>query len=116
MKVLIVDDDPLMRELASFALSAEPGFDVRDADGGAAAIVLLQSSGWRPDLVLLDMQMPDMDGAATFARLPRDLCVAIMTAAPDEAAPLLALGAIGVVTKPIDPATFAETVQSFNMG
>jgi CheY-like chemotaxis protein len=112
MKVLIIDDDPLMRELASFSLSIDPAFEVREAEGGVTALDLLQTSGWRPDLILLDMQMPEMDGAATFARLPRDLPVAIMTAAPEEAQPLLALGAVGVITKPIDPVTFADLVRS----
>ena len=112
MKVLIVDDDPLMRELASFSLSLDPMFDVREADGGADALALI-AGGWQPDLVLLDMQMPGMDGAETFARLPRDLRVAIMTAAPEEAGPLLALGATGMIAKPIDPASFADQVRSF---
>ncbi len=113
MRVLIIDDDALMRELATFSLSMDPGIEVREADGGAAAIELLQTSGWRPDLVLLDMQMPEMDGAATYARLPRDLRVAVMTAVPEEAEPLLALGAIGIIPKPIDPVNFADQVRSF---
>lgn len=110
MRVLIVDDDALMRDLASFGLSMDPAFDVREADSGAAALAMLDS--WRPDLVLLDMQMPEMSGAETFARLPPGLSVAIMTATPEQAAPLLAQGAIGVIAKPIDPAALADAVRS----
>lgn len=112
MNVLIVDDDALMREIASFSLSIDPAFEVREVDSGAAAIEMLQTSGWRADLVLLDMNMPGINGALTLAHLPRDVRVAIMTATPDEARPLLARGAIGVLAKPIEPATFAEQVRS----
>jgi two-component system, OmpR family, response regulator len=115
VKVLIVDDDPLMRELASFSLSMDPVFDVREADGGADALALI-AGGWAPDLVLLDMQMPGMDGAETFARMPSGLRVAVMTAAPEEAEPLLAAGVIGVIPKPIDPASFADRIRSFKAG
>jgi two-component system, OmpR family, response regulator len=112
VKVLIVDDDPLMRELGQFALSLDPAFDTRDADGGAAALALLASPDWQPDLILLDMHMPGMDGTETFARLPRDITIAVLTAAPEEAEPLLRLGAVGVISKPIDPMTFADAVRS----
>lgn len=112
MNILIIDDDALMCEIASYSLSVDPAFEVRDVDSGAAAIELLQTSGWRPDLVLLDMNMPGIDGALTLAHLPRDLRVAIMTATPDEAGPLLARGAVGVIAKPIEPSRFADQVRS----
>lgn len=111
MNVLIIDDDDLMREITTFSLSVDPAFEVRDVDSGAGAIEMLQTSGWRPDLVLLDMNMPGINGALTLAHLPRDLRVAIMTATPDEAGPLLARGAVGVIAKPIEPATFAQQVR-----
>ncbi|HTI30510.1 MAG TPA: response regulator [Sphingomonas sp.] len=112
MRVLIVDDDPLMRELASFSLSIDPEFEVREADSGAAAIALLETSGWMPDVILLDMKMPGIDGAMTLAHLPRGPRIVVMTATPDEAEPLLARGAIDVIAKPIDPASFADRVRS----
>jgi CheY-like chemotaxis protein len=114
MRVLIVDDDALMRELASFALSMDPTIEIYEADGGVAALAL--AADCQPDLVLLDMQMPDLDGAATFARLPSDMRVALMTATPEEAGPLIARGAVGVIPKPIDPTDFADRVRSFNAG
>jgi diguanylate cyclase (GGDEF)-like protein/PAS domain S-box-containing protein len=64
--VLVVDDDPVNRILARGALEAE-GFRVDEAEGGNAALAVFGAR--KPDLVLLDVMMPDMDGFAVCARL-----------------------------------------------
>jgi len=65
-RVLIVDDDDDMREILRIDLS-ERGYDVRAADCGPAGIELAAS--WRPDVVLLDLGMPGMDGYQVAQRL-----------------------------------------------
>ena len=82
MRVLLVDDDPLFLESAARLLAAEPGFTVVGrARSGRQAMELVQSL--RPDLVLMDVEMPGMDGLDTTRRLkanpgaPRVLLVSI---------------------------------------
>ena len=58
-RVLVVDDDPSIRELVRYALE-DDGLDVREAVNGAEALDVLAS--WRADVVLLDLMMPRMDG------------------------------------------------------
>ena len=58
-RVLVVDDDPMIREFVRYALQ-EDGFNVREASNGAEALETL--STWRADVVLLDLMMPVIDG------------------------------------------------------
>jgi diguanylate cyclase (GGDEF)-like protein/PAS domain S-box-containing protein len=67
-RLLIVDDDPLMRGMASRTLR-HAGFAVEEADGGKAALALFASQAF--ELVLLDVMMPDMDGYAVCAQIRR---------------------------------------------
>ena len=70
IEILVVDDDPLMRELLAEWLSAA-GYGVRQADTGAAALQMLRS---RPaGLLITDMDMPGRDGAETLAEARRML-------------------------------------------
>ena len=106
--VLVVDDDPAIREVARMSLSAVGGWQVSDADGG-----LLGAEAARldpPDAVLLDVMMPGTDGPATFALLRAQSAsahvpVVFFTAKPvaAERSRLEALGARGVIAKPFDP-------------
>ena len=59
--VLVVDDDPTIRELVSVLLEAE-GYQVKEASNGREALGLLEQ--WSPDVIVLDMLMPIMDGVA----------------------------------------------------
>ncbi len=65
-KILVVDDDPAMTLFISQLLQLH-GFESRSAPGGRAALALLEV--WNPDLILLDIAMPEMDGSELFARL-----------------------------------------------
>ena len=76
-------------------------------------------SVWKPDLILLDMMMPDMDGPTTFQKLKTlpetsSIPVIFMTAKvqPKEIESYKALGAIDVIAKPFDPMTLADTIKS----
>lgn len=106
-RILYVEDDDDIREVAVMTMELVGGFEVRAcASGGAAAA----QAEFAPDLLLLDVMMPDMDGPATLAHLRQlppfaDVPAVFFTAKvnPEEIARLLALGAIAVVAKPFDP-------------
>jgi CheY-like chemotaxis protein/HPt (histidine-containing phosphotransfer) domain-containing protein len=68
--VLVVDDDPMSRELLSVLLDSE-GYAVESADSGEAALALLHQGGPTPDLVLTDVQMPGTTGASLAGELRR---------------------------------------------
>ncbi len=113
--IFFVDDEPDIREVVEMALNLS-GLSVRTCPSGALA--LQELSLLRPDLVLLDVMMPDLDGPATFAHLQadpllRDLPVIFMTAKalPQEVDRFMKLGAIGVISKPFDPIQLGARVQ-----
>lgn len=108
MKVLVVDDEDDIRRIAMISLSGVGGMVVAEASGGLEGIRKAREE--RPDVVLLDMMMPGMDGLATFQALRGDpetsgipvvfLTAKAMSAEVDR---LKALGARGVLIKPFDP-------------
>ncbi len=114
--LIYVDDEPDIRTIVAFALEDEPDLVVRLAASGAEALRMVGER--RPDLVLLDVMMPQMDGPATLAALRRvagdGLPVAFVTAKaqPREVAALAALGARAVLTKPFDPLALADQVRA----
>ncbi len=117
LKVLYVEDDEFIREVAELALGLDPEIEVRVADGGRAAVEVVRG-GFAPDVFLLDVMMPQMDGPATLAALRETLghadTPAIFVTARAQAAehrPLIEAGAVGVLTKPFDPVNFAREVR-----
>lgn len=106
--VLYVEDDPDIQTVAQMALEMVGGFTLRTCSSGSEA--LLAAAGCQPDLLLLDVMMPGMDGPTTLAEL-RKLAntattpVIFMTAKvqASEVAHYRSLGAIGVIAKPFDP-------------
>jgi|ERR1019366_3276894 two-component system OmpR family response regulator len=114
-KILLVDDDENIRTIAT--LSLEDDYQVEVATSGQAAIAIALK--YKPDLILLDVMMPGLDGKATFEKLQEmpDLAkipVVFMTAKVQthEIDFYLKLGAAGVITKPFDPMTLAGDVQN----
>jgi CheY-like chemotaxis protein len=106
--VLYVDDDADICSVVQATLRLVPGLQVETADSGERAIDLAHEL--RPDLVLMDVMMPGLDGPSTLKRmresvLLRDIPVAFMTAKvlPAEISQFLQMGAIGVIVKPFDP-------------
>ncbi len=116
-RIAYVEDEPDIRELAELALKAVGGFEVDVYASGADALERLSASP--PDIVLLDVMMPEMDGIELFKRLAdlgatASVPVIFMTAKsrPDEIRRLKELGAVGVITKPYDPMTLADEIRA----
>ncbi|MGV9005997.1 MAG: response regulator transcription factor [Brevundimonas sp.] len=102
--VLVVDDDPHIRDLLTFALQ-KAGLATREAADGEAA--LADIARHRPDLVVLDINMPRMDGIETCRRIRADgdLPILFLSSRDDEIDRILGmeLGADDYVTKPFSP-------------
>ena len=103
-KVLIIDDEPEVRDLLQEFLAGR-GYDVLVAESGSAALGILGAD--QPDLVLLDVAMPNMDGVETLKRivaLQPSMPVIMVTANADIAttSKLLAMGAVDYIPKPFD--------------
>jgi two-component system, OmpR family, response regulator len=118
--VLYVDDDADICSVVQATLRLVPGLQVQTVDSGEGAIDLAYEL--RPDLVLMDVMMPGLDGPSTFKRMREstllaDIPVIFMTAKvlPAEISQLLQLGAIGVIVKPFDPLKlYADLIALWN--
>lgn len=114
--VLCVEDEPDIRLIAQLALETVGGLKVSLCSSGKEGLEAARRE--RPDLVVLDVMMPGLDGPGTLSALrelpeTRDLPVVFMTAKvqPAEVAQLMALGALAVVAKPFDPMTLADQLR-----
>jgi two-component system, OmpR family, response regulator len=119
LQVLYVDDEPDIREIAAIALGLDPGISVRLAESGAQALAVVGAEGWSPDVILLDVMMPGMDGPAVMKALraqPRSAPIPIVfitaRTQSNDRMRLLQLGAIGVIGKPFDPMTLAKELRA----
>ena len=113
--VLIVDDEQDLLDVTSFVLESE-GFRVQTAKNGAEALEILRS-GTQPELVLLDMMMPVMNGwefLETIARTPalRSIPVVVLTAAGTTSIP----GAAEILRKPFDLGMLVTVVERHSSG
>ena len=115
-KILIVDDEPDILEFLQYNLKRE-GYEVVTASDGKQAIVVAERE--RPDLIILDIMMPEMDGVETcrvlrshkdFAEVP----VAFLTARDEDFSQIAALdvGGDDYITKPIKPRVLVSRIQA----
>lgn len=118
LRILLVDDEPFIRELVEISLALDPEIAVKSCASGREA--LLEADHWRPDLVLLDVMMPDMDGPQTLSYLRESEVTAqtpvvFMTARAQsrDIAYFLTLGVVGVIPKPFDPVGLANEVKRY---
>lgn len=116
-RILYVDDEADIRTVAKLALERAGGFEVKAEESAERALQLLRE--WLPDLLLLDVMMPGMDGTELFSRLQADerykkLPVVFMTAKaqPAEIDSYRELGVLDVIPKPFDPFTLGTQLQS----
>jgi CheY-like chemotaxis protein len=114
-KILLIDDDDDIREVAEFAFESDGAFEVFTASNGRTGVELARSH--QPDVILLDVMMPELDGPSTFALLQasadtRDIPVIFLTAKVQagDRRTLLALGARGMIAKPFDPMLLPKNV------
>jgi CheY-like chemotaxis protein len=121
VRVLHVDDEPDIREVVEISLGLDPNFAVRGCASGSEA--LAAAADWSPDLILLDVMMPGMDGPATLRHLRQSpdtaaIPIVFMTARaqPRELEHFVSLGAEGVIAKPFDPMTLAASVRIYTGG
>jgi CheY-like chemotaxis protein len=112
--ILLVDDDPEIRLIASMALGKIGGHTVLPAADEQAARAL--SSGQTPDLILMDVMLGERDGVEAAARLRETLGavpVIFLTGRTraEDVARLEATGARGVLAKPFDPMSLAASIE-----
>jgi CheY-like chemotaxis protein len=111
-QVLVVDDEPALRAVLVGALEDE-GYTVRSAANGKLALDLL--GRWQPDLILLDLMMPELDGWDLRARLLANeswshIPVVVLSAAPDRRGGVERLRAAAVFPKPFELDSLLDTV------
>ncbi len=116
-KILSVEDDPDIAVLLGIALEDVGGFETRLCASAAEAIAI--APAFRPDLVLLDIRMPEMSGADLLVRLRafpelEETPILFMTASvmPDQVERLKALGAAAVLAKPFDPVELPDQIRA----
>jgi DNA-binding response OmpR family regulator len=114
--VLVVEDDPPLRRMVSLFLRAA-GYRVRAAEDGSSGLALAQEE--RPDLVLLDLMLPELDGWEVLRRIKGDALTAaipvlVLTASVDPrlTEQALRLGATRFLAKPIDSRLLVEHVDA----
>ena len=117
-RVMCVEDDADIRMILEFSLVNLGGYEVLACSGGRAA--LAQVSSFRPDLVLLDVMMPDLTGPETLdalRQLPEMQGVPVVfitaKAMPEEVEKLLGYGATGVIVKPFDPVSLPQQIRIY---
>jgi CheY-like chemotaxis protein len=118
IRILHVDDEPDIRKVVQLSLGLDPDFSVRSCASGKDALAV--TADWSPDLVLLDVMMPDMDGPTTLAHLrerPATVGVPIVfmtaRAQASDIEHFMSLGAAGVIAKPFDPMTLPSRARDY---
>jgi len=115
MKILVIEDDRSIQMVLELVFTRMAKCQVIVASDGAQGLALIQKE--KPDVVLLDLMMPGMDGFEVCQRTKadeatRDIPIIFLTAQPQPAAVAraMALGAAGYLVKPFDPVTIIDHV------
>ena len=116
-RILYVEDDKDIQTIASLAIEDVGGLTLLVCSTGMEA--LEKAPSYKPDLILLDVMMPEMDGPKTFAKLSAieetsktPVIFITAKAQSSEIEKLISLGAIAVITKPFDPMKLSEQILS----
>jgi len=116
-RILIIDDEEDIREVAALSLETIAGWEVLTASSGAEGIHAATQSRPTPDAILLDVMMPGMDGPTTFHQMQEDATLAsipvlLLTAKVQgvDQRRFSGMGFAGVLFKPFDPLTLAAQI------
>lgn len=116
-RILYVEDQPDIRAVTKVALEKVGGFELQICSGGEEALACAEN--FMPQLFLLDVMMPGMDGIETLKALHQlpdlsEVPVIFMTAKvqTNEVAEYMALGAIDVIYKPFDPMVISDQIKT----
>ncbi len=115
-KILLAEDEPDIRAICTISLESIGGFEVLACENGQRVLDCVDA--FQPDLVVLDVMMPELDGPNTLARLQqnaatKDTPVVFLTARnqPADVERLRGLGALEVLSKPFDPMSLPGAMQ-----
>lgn len=115
-RILYAEDDNDIQQIALLALETLGGFTIKTCNDGLEAIAAIED--FSPQLILLDVMMPNMDGPKALARIReldafKETPAIFMTAKvqPEEVNKYLDMGAVGVIAKPFDPMTLADQIR-----
>jgi CheY-like chemotaxis protein len=118
IRILHVDDEPDIREVVELSLGLDAAFATRSCGSGKEALAV--AADWQPNIILLDVMMPVLDGPATLLQLRNNditarIPVIFMTARAQarEVDHFRSLGAVGVIPKPFDPIMLAAAVRCY---
>jgi DNA-binding response OmpR family regulator len=116
-RILIIDNESYIQELVKMCLETVAGWEVYTAGSGREGIDLAEKE--QPDAILLDVMMPDMDGATTFAKLQKNSLTTqipvIFLTAKIQAADRLRYEEMGIdkaIAKPFNPLELASTIET----
>lgn len=114
-KILIIDDEDDIREVAALSLEAIAGWEILTASSGAQGILI--AAAQQPDAILMDVMMPEVDGPTTFGLMKQNPAVAgipvlLLTAKVQgvDQRRFANLGVSAVLFKPFDPLTLAQQI------
>lgn len=115
-RILYAEDDNDIQQIALLALETLGGFTIKTCNDGTEAVTAIEN--FAPQLLLLDVMMPNMDGPKALAKIRqieafKNTPAIFMTAKvqPEEVEKYIAMGAIGVIAKPFDPMTLADQIR-----
>ena len=114
-RILLIDDEETIQEVVQLGIEIETGWQVKIASSGAEGIAVAQAQ--QPDLILLDIMMPEMDGMATLLKLKantktQSIPVILLTAKTQTADKnqFQNVEVMGVITKPFNSMTLASRI------
>lgn len=121
MRILLIEDDPDIQRMVQLSLKYQGGHQVSVAGGGVQGLAMAVKD--KPDLILLDVMMPEMDGHETCRHLKADpetraIPVVFLSARAQhvEIQKGLDLGAVGYLVKPFDPMTLGTQLEAILQG
>lgn len=114
-KILYAEDEPDVQTVVEMTVQAMSDYEIKICDNGKKLLDCVED--YNPDLILLDVMMPEMDGPTTFKNLQqhkktKDIPVIFMTAKAQvhEVEKFKEIGALGVITKPFDPMSLCDEI------